>query len=288
MENLKDIENKENYTFVKADICDKEQLVKVFDQFKIDGVIHLAAESHVDRSITNPLEFATTNVMGTLTLLQTAKEAWKADFTDKLFYHVSTDEVYGSLGNSGFFVEDTLTIPNPLTLPPILTILCVLMPTPILPIILWTNQFPEKLLPLFINNIQHNAARLWQTKCARLALCDIGQSTPFSFLKVGKSYNIGGEWTNIDLIKFFARDKKLGRKAGESEKLITYVTDRAGHDLRYAIDSSKLKNELGWQPSLQFEQGLEKTVDWYLGNAAWLKSVTSGDYQDYYKKMYGN
>ncbi len=308
LENLKDIENKENYTFVKADICDKEQLVKVFDQFKIDGVIHLAAESHVDRSITNPLEFATTNVMGTLTLLQTAKEAWKADFTDKLFYHVSTDEVYGSLGNSGFFVEDTPYDPkSPYSASKAGSdhFVRAYANTYGLPIIVSNcsnnygpNQFPEKLLPLFINNIQHNKplpvygkgenVRDWLYVIDHARAID----TIFFSGKVGKSYNIGGfnEWTNIDLIKLLCKvmDKKLGRKAGESEKLITYVTDRAGHDLRYAIDSSKLKNELGWQPSLQFEQGLEKTVDWYLGNAAWLKSVTSGDYQDYYKKMYGN
>ena len=306
MENLKDVEQKANYFFVKADICDAQAVDKIFAEYKIDGVIHLAAESHVDRSITNPFEFARTNVMGTLTLLQTAKNFWQEDFANKLFYHISTDEVYGSLGKEGYFVEETPYDPkspysaskaasdhfvrayaNTFGLPTIVSN-CSNNYGP--------NQFPEKLLPLFINNIQQKKplpvygkgenVRDW------LYVIDHARAIDAIFFsgKVGQTYNIGGfnEWTNIDLIKLLCKvmDEKLGRDAGESEKLITYVKDRAGHDMRYAIDSGKLKTELGWQPSLQFEQGLSETVDWYLNNGEWLASVTSGDYQDYYKKMY--
>ncbi len=307
LENLQDVEGKDNYIFVKGDICDKELVGKIFSDYNIDGVIHLAAESHVDRSITNPFEFANTNVMGTLNLLQSAKESWKKDFVGKLFYHISTDEVYGSLGKTGFFVEETPYDPkspysaskassdhfvrayaNTYGLPTIISN-CSNNYGP--------NQFPEKLLPLFINNIRNNKplpvygkgenVRDWLYVIDHARAID----TIFFSDKTGETFNIGGfnEWTNIDLIKLLCKimDKKLDRKSGESEKLITYVTDRAGHDLRYAIDSNKLKNELGWLPSLQFEEGLEITVDWYLANESWLQRITSGDYQEYYDKMYG-
>ena len=306
LENLKDIENKGNYTFVKADICDEAAIKKIFADYKIDGVIHLAAESHVDRSITNPFEFATTNVMGTLVLLQTAKESWKENFAGKLFYHVSTDEVYGSLEKTGFFVEETPYDPkSPYSASKASSdhFVRAYANTYGLPITISNcsnnygpNQFPEKLLPLFINNIRNNKPlpvygkgeniRDWLFVIDHAVAID----TIFFSGKIGETYNIGGfnEWKNIDLIHLLCKimDKKLGRAEGESAKLITYVTDRAGHDLRYAIDSSKLKNELGWQPSLQFEEGLGKTVDWYLANEEWLENVTSGDYQKYYAQMY--
>ncbi len=306
LENLKDIENKGNYTFIKADICDEAAIKKIFADYKIDGVIHLAAESHVDRSITNPFEFATTNVMGTLVLLQTAKESWKENFANKLFYHVSTDEVYGSLEKTGFFVEETPYDPkSPYSASKASSdhFVRAYANTYGLPITISNcsnnygpNQFPEKLLPLFINNIRNNKPlpvygkgeniRDWLFVIDHAVAID----TIFFSGKIGETYNIGGfnEWKNIDLIHLLCKimDKKLGRAEGESAKLITYVTDRAGHDLRYAIDSSKLKNELGWQPSLQFEEGLGKTVDWYLANEEWLENVTSGDYQKYYSQMY--
>ena len=306
LENLKDIENAKNYTFIKADICDELAIKNIFNEHKIDGVVHLAAESHVDRSITNPFEFATTNVMGTLVLLQQAKEIWKDDFSNKLFYHVSTDEVYGSLGEIGFFLEDTSYDPkSPYSASKASSdhFVRAYANTYGLPIVVSNcsnnygpNQFPEKLLPLFINNIKNNKPlpvygkgeniRDWLfVKDHAVAIDKI-----FFSGKIGETYNIGGfnEWKNIDLIHLLCKimDKKLGRATGESAKLITYVTDRAGHDLRYAIDSTKLKNELGWEPSLQFEEGLEKTVDWYLSNEEWLKNVTSGDYQKYCAEMY--
>ncbi len=308
LENLKDIENAKNYIFIKADICDELAIKNIFDEHKIDGVVHLAAESHVDRSITNPFEFARTNVMGTLVLLQQAKESWKADFSNKLFYHVSTDEVYGSLGETGFFLEDTSYDPkSPYSASKASSdhFVRAYANTYGLPIVVSNcsnnygpNQFPEKLLPLFINNIKNKKPlpvygkgeniRDWLfVKDHAVAIDKI-----FFSGKIGETYNIGGfnEWKNIDLIHLLCKimDKKLGRATGESAKLITYVTDRAGHDLRYAIDSTKLKNELGWEPSLQFEEGLEKTVDWYLSNEEWLKNVTSGDYQKYYAEMYKN
>ena len=308
LENLKDIENKGNYTFVKADICDEIAIKKIFAEHKIDGVIHLAAESHVDRSITNPFEFATTNVMGTLVLLQTAKESWKENFAGKLFYHVSTDEVYGSLGKTGFFVEETPYDPkSPYSSSKASSdhFVRAYANTYGLPIMVSNcsnnygpNQFPEKLLPLFINNIKNKKPLPVYGKGENirdwLFVIDHAVAIDKIFFsgKIGETYNIGGfnEWKNIDLIHLLCKimDKKLGRADGESAKLITYVTDRAGHDLRYAIDSSKLKNELGWEPSLQFEEGLEKTVDWYLANEKWLENVTSGDYQKYYRKMYEN
>ena len=307
--NLADIEQQPNYTFVKADICDFEKILELFRQYCIDGVIHLAAESHVDRSIKDPFTFAQTNVMGTLSLLQAAKVSWDGQYDGKRFYHISTDEVYGALKFDGtFFTETTKYDPHsPYSASKASSDHFVRafhdtfgMPT------LVTNcsnnygpyQFPEKLIPLFINNIRHNKplpvygkgenVRDW------LYVVDHARAIDLIFHngKVAETYNIGGfnEWKNIDLIRVLIKtvDRLLGRPEGTSEKLITYVTDRAGHDLRYAIDSTKLKNELGWEPSLQFEEGIEKTVKWYLDNQEWLDQVTSGDYQGYYERMYGN
>ena len=307
--NLADIEQQSNYTFVKADICDFEKILELFRQYCIDGVIHLAAESHVDRSIKDPFTFAQTNVMGTLSLLQAAKVSWDGQYDGKRFYHISTDEVYGALKFDGtFFTETTKYDPHsPYSASKASSDHFVRafhdtfgMPT------LVTNcsnnygpyQFPEKLIPLFINNIRHNKplpvygkgenVRDW------LYVVDHARAIDLIFHngKVAETYNIGGfnKWKNIDLIRVLIKtvDRLLGRPEGTSEKLITYVTDRAGHDLRYAIDSTKLKNELGWEPSLQFEEGIEKTVKWYLDNQEWLDQVTSGDYQGYYERMYGN
>ena len=308
LENLKDIEDKENYTFVKCDICDFEKVKEVFQKFKINNVIHLAAESHVDRSIEDPFSFAQTNVMGTLSLLQAAREFWIQDFSDKLFYHISTDEVYGSLGDSGFFTEDTPYDPHsPYSASKASSdhFVRAFHDTYGLPVVIsncsnnyGSYQFPEKLIPLFINNIVNNRelpvygkgenVRDWLYVEDHARAIDI----IFHRGRNGETYNIGGfnEWKNIDLIKVIIRtvDKLSNRPKGTSEKLITYVEDRAGHDLRYAIDSSKLKNELGWEPSLQFEEGIEKTVKWYLENQAWLNQITSGEYQKYYENMYGN
>nr|WP_320119064.1 dTDP-glucose 4,6-dehydratase [uncultured Marinifilum sp.] len=304
--NLKDIENKENYTFVKCDICDFEKVQKVFADFQINGVIHLAAESHVDRSIKDPFSFAQTNVMGTLSLLQAAKHAWDNDFEGKLFYHVSTDEVYGSLGEEGFFLETTAYDPHsPYSASKASSdhFVRAFHDTYGLPTVIsncsnnyGSYQFPEKLIPLFINNICNNKplpvygkgenVRDWLYVEDHARAIDV----IFHEGKLGDTYNIGGfnEWKNIDLIKVMIKtvDKLLGREQGESEKLITYVTDRAGHDLRYAIDSTKLKEELGWEPSLQFEEGIEKTVKWYLENTEWLENITSGEYEKYYEEMY--
>ena len=306
LENLKDIENKENYTFVKCDICDVEKVNQVFKKHQIDSVIHLAAESHVDRSIKDPFSFARTNVMGTLSLLQAAKETWNGNFTNKLFYHVSTDEVYGSLGEEGFFTEETAYDPHsPYSASKASSdhFVRAFADTYGLPVVIsncsnnyGSYQFPEKLIPLFINNIVNNKplpvygkgenVRDWLFVDDHARAIDV----IFHNGKLGETYNIGGfnEWKNIDLIKVMIKtvDRLLGREEGTSDKLITYVTDRAGHDLRYAIDSTKLKNELGWEPSLQFEEGIEKTVAWYLENQEWLDNVTSGDYQAYYQKMY--
>ncbi|RKF02801.1 dTDP-glucose 4,6-dehydratase [Tenacibaculum lutimaris] len=306
LENLKDIEGKPNYTFIKADICDYDTVADIFSKYKIDGVIHLAAESHVDRSIKDPFSFARTNVMGTLSLLQAAKNYWGGNFEGKLFYHVSTDEVYGSLGDEGFFLETTAYDPHsPYSASKASSdhFVRAFHDTYGLPVVIsncsnnyGSYQFPEKLIPLFINNICNNKAlpvygkgdnvRDWLFVNDHARAIDV----IFHKGKLGDTYNIGGfnEWKNIDLIKVLIKtvDKFLGREEGTSEKLITYVTDRAGHDYRYAIDSSKLKNELGWEPSLQFEEGIEKTVKWYLENEDWVKNVTSGEYQKYYQQMY--
>ena len=306
LENLKDIEHKENYSFVKCDICDYKKVKQVFVDYKIDSIIHLAAESHVDRSIEDPFSFAQTNVMGTLSLLQAAKSYWENNFKNKLFYHISTDEVYGSLSDEGFFTEKTNYDPHsPYSASKASSdhFVRAFSDTYGLPIVIsncsnnyGSYQFPEKLIPLFINNIVNNKplpvygkgenVRDWLFVKDHAVAIDV----IFHKGKLNETYNIGGfnEWKNIDLIKVIIKtvDKMLGRDEGTSDKLITYVTDRAGHDLRYAIDSTKLKNELGWEPSLQFEEGIEKTVKWYLDNKEWMDNVNSGDYQEYYKKMY--
>ena len=308
LENLKDVEDKENYTFVKCDICDLKKVSQIFEEYKIDSVIHLAAESHVDRSIEDPFSFAQTNVMGTLSLLQAAKGHWNANFTNKLFYHVSTDEVYGSLGEEGFFTENTKYDPHsPYSASKASSdhFVRAFHDTYGLPTVIsncsnnyGSYQFPEKLIPLFINNIVHNKPLPVYGKGENirdwLFVDDHARAIDVIFHngKLGDTYNIGGfnEWKNIDLIKVMIKtvDQLLGREEGTSEKLITYVKDRAGHDLRYAIDSKKLKDELGWEPSLQFEEGIEKTVQWYLNNKEWLERVTSGNYQEYYKNIYTN
>jgi len=306
LENLIDIEAKENYTFLKCDICDFKKVKQIFEDYKIEAVIHLAAESHVDRSIEDPFSFAQTNVMGTLSLLQVAKSFWNGNFTNKLFYHVSTDEVYGSLGEEGFFTETTKYDPHsPYSASKASSdhFVRAFHDTYGLPVVIsncsnnyGSYQFPEKLIPLFINNIVNNKplpvygkgenVRDWLFVNDHARAIDV----IFHKGKLGETYNIGGfnEWKNIDLIKVMIKtvDRLLGRKEGASDNLITFVTDRAGHDLRYAIDSSKLKDELGWEPSLQFEEGIEKTVAWYLENKEWLEKVTSGEYAKYYKSMY--
>ncbi len=308
LENLTDVEDKENYHFIKGDITDSDFIQRIFEEHQFDSIIHLAAESHVDRSITNPLEFLQTNILGTANLLNSAKEIWKADFSNHLFYHVSTDEVYGSLDDGGFFTETTSYDPkSPYSASKASSdhFVRAYENTYGMPIVISNcsnnygpNQFPEKLIPLFINNIQNNKPlpvygkgeniRDWLYVVDHAVAIDL----VFHKGKKGETYNIGGfnEWKNLDLIKVLCKvmDKKLGREEGESEKLITYVTDRAGHDLRYAIDANKIMQELGWEPSLQFEEGIEKTVDWYLKNATWLENITSGDYQAYYNKQYSN
>ncbi len=307
--NIRDVESAPNYRFVKGDICDYEAMRELFAEENIDSVIHLAAESHVDRSIKDPFSFARTNVMGTITLLQAAKEQWAGDYEGKLFYHISTDEVYGSLQmGGGFFTEDTPYDPHsPYSASKAASDHFVrsFADTYSMPCIV-TNcsnnygpyQFPEKLIPLFINNIRHQKplpvygkgenVRDWLYVVDHARAID----TIFHSGKLGESYNIGGfnEWRNIDLIKVMIStvDRLLGNPEGHSLPLITYVTDRAGHDLRYAIDSTKLKEELGWEPSLQFEEGIEKTVQWYLENQEWMNNITSGDYASYYDEMYGN
>ncbi len=309
LENLREVENSPNYTFVKGDITDFESVKALLEMHRIDHILHLAAESHVDRSIKDPLTFARTNVLGTLSLLQAARTVWNGDWSGKLFYHISTDEVYGSLGFDGrLFTESTAYDPHsPYSASKASSdhFVRAFGDTYGLPVIV-TNcsnnygpyQFPEKLIPLFINNIRHNKplpvygkgenVRDWLYVVDHARAID----TILHSGRLGQTYNIGGfnEWKNIDLIRVLIRvtDRLLGRPEGSSEKLITYVTDRAGHDLRYAIDATKLKNELGWEPSLQFEEGIEKTVQWYLDNQPWLDSVTSGEYEHYYRKMYGS
>ncbi len=304
--NLRDVENKPNYEFIKADITDGDFIQKLFADRQFDGVIHLAAESHVDRSISNPLEFVITNVVGTVNLLNAARNIWKYNAEGKRFYHVSTDEVYGSLGDVGFFTEETRYDPHsPYSASKASSdhFVRAYHDTYGLPVVIsncsnnyGSFQFPEKLIPLFIHNIRNNKplpvygkgenVRDW------LWVEDHARAIDVIFHKgsSGETYNIGGhnEWKNIDLIRLMCSimDRKLGLEKGTSENLITYVKDRAGHDLRYAIDSSKLQRELNWTPSLQFEEGLEKTVDWYLQNEEWLQNVTSGDYQKYYEEQY--
>ncbi|NLL27648.1 MAG: dTDP-glucose 4,6-dehydratase [Bacteroidales bacterium] len=308
LENLRDVENNKNYVFAKADICDFEKINNLFNTHKPDGVINLAAESHVDRSIINPNEFVFTNVLGTVNLLNAAKNLWKDDFSNKKFHHVSTDEVYGSLGDVGLFSETTSYDPrSPYSASKASSdhFVKAYFHTYKLPVVI-TNcsnnygafQFPEKLIPLIINNILNNKplpiygkglnVRDWLYVEDHASAIDL----VFHNGRLGETYNVGGnnEWKNIDLVLLLCKimDKKLGKKEGSSEQLITYVKDRAGHDMRYAIDSSKIQNELGWKPSVSFEEGLEKTVDWYLENKKWLENITSGDYMNYYKNMYEN
>ncbi len=304
--NLSDIEGYSNYEFIKEDINNDEAIFALFEKEQFDAVIHLAAESHVDRSISNPKAFIQTNIMGTVNLLNASKKIWGEENKENLFFHVSTDEVYGSLGDTGHFTEETSYDPrSPYSASKASSdhFVRAWYHTYKLPIIISNcsnnygpNQFPEKLIPLFINNIINNKplpvygkgenVRDW------LYVIDHAEAIDVIFHngKVGDTYNIGGhnEWKNIDLIKVLCKvmDEKLGRPENTSEELITYVKDRAGHDLRYAIDASKLQNELGWKPSVQFEEGLKLTVDWYLNNKEWLNNVTSGDYQKYYENQY--
>jgi len=306
LENLKDIENEQNYHFLKADIQNAEEIDQIFKKYNITHVIHLAAESHVDRSISNPIEFVMTNVVGTVNLLNVAKNNWSGDLNNHKFYHVSTDEVYGALGSEGFFTEETSYDPHsPYSASKASSdhFVRAYYDTFGLQVLIsncsnnyGSHHFPEKLIPLCIHNIKNNLllpiygdgkyTRDW------LFVEDHARAIDVIFHKgnIGETYNIGGfnEWQNIDLVKLLCEimDDKLGRPEGSSEKLITFVKDRPGHDLRYAIDASKIEKELGWRPSVTFEEGLEKTVDWFLSNEDWLNNVTSGSYKDYYQKQY--
>ena len=306
LENLKDIEDASNYTFIKGNINDEDFINQLFAKHKFEGVIHLAAESHVDRSIKDPLAFVRTNVLGTMNLLNGFKNCWDGNYQGKRFYHISTDEVYGSLGETGLFTETTPYDPNsPYSASKASSdhFVRAYGETYGMPYVISNcsnnygpNQFPEKLIPLFINNILNNKplpvygdgnyTRDWLYVIDHAIAIDL----IFHKGKNTETYNIGGfnEWKNIDLIRLLCQqmDSKLNREIGTSEKLITYVKDRPGHDLRYAIDASKIKNELGWKPTVTFEEGLSKTIDWYLSNEEWLKNVTSGAYQTYYKKQY--
>lgn len=306
LENLRDIENAANYTFVKGDITDAAFLSELFAAYDPDGIIHLAAESHVDRSISEPNAFVLTNVIGTVNLLNAVREAWKNNFEGKLFYHVSTDEVYGSLGEEGYFTENTAYSPrSPYSASKASSdhFVRAYNHTYGLPVVLSNcsnnygpYQFPEKLIPLIIHNIQKQKplpvygkglqVRDWLWVKDHVSAIDV----IFHKGKMGETYNIGGhnEWKNIDVVKLLCHilDRKLGRPEGTSEQLITFVKDRAGHDMRYAIDSSKIQKELGWSPSIQFEEGLEQTADWYLQHEEWLNHITSGDYLSYYEKQY--
>jgi dTDP-glucose 4,6-dehydratase len=311
MENLKDVEHAANYRFEKADITNEQQIDALFDRYRFDAVIHLAAESHVDRSIIDPLAFVKTNVLGTAVLLNTCRKYWlqgaqQEQASKNLFYHVSTDEVYGSLGAEGFFTEETPYDPrSPYSASKAASdhFVMAYYHTYHLPVVMsncsnnyGSHHFPEKLIPLMINNIRNNKplpvygkgenVRDWLYVEDHARAIDV----IFHKGKIGEKYNIGGfnEWKNIDLVHLLCKimDKKLGRPEGTSAKLITFVKDRPGHDLRYAIDATKLNKELGWKPSLQFEEGLEKTVDWYLANEEWVKHVTSGDYMHYYEQQY--
>ena len=306
LENLRDVEGNDNYIFEKGDITDEKFVFGLFEKYKFDGVIHLAAESHVDKSIENPIEFLKTNILGTVILMNVAKNLWKDDLEEKLFYHVSTDEVYGSADEGKFFLETTPYDPNsPYSASKASSdhFVRAYKNTYNLPIVISNcsnnygpNQFPEKLIPLFINNIRNNKPLPVYGKGENIRdwLYVIDHACAIEVVyhkgKIGETYNIGGfnEWKNIDLIKVICKvmDEALDRQKGASEKLITYVTDRAGHDLRYAIDSTKIMNELGWKPSLQFEEGIRKTIAWYLENEEWLSNVTSGSYQDYYDQQY--
>lgn len=306
LENLKDIEERLNYQFIKADITDAKHIFAIFEEHKPDGIIHLAAESHVDRSISNPLDFVMTNVIGTVNLLNAAKHIWNGNYGGKRFHHVSTDEVYGTLGGEGFFTEETSYDPHsPYSASKASSdhFVRAYADTYGMPVVITNcsnnygpNQFPEKLIPLCIHNIINNKplpiygdgkyTRDW------LYVIDHAKAIDLVFHKAknGSTYNIGGfnEWQNIDLVKELCKqmDAKLGRDPGTSEKLITFVKDRPGHDLRYAIDATKINKDLGWKPSVTFEEGLAKTIDWFMENQDWLNNVTSGAYQQYYKKQY--